>query len=69
MLDLKYVGECKKKVYTLALTNMEAESIFENMADRYIVCSNRESGYGRYDVMLEPVDKDGKVFVFEFKVI
>lgn len=139
VLDLKYVGERKKKIYTLELTNMEAESIFENMvkgwfggntevyynefinallndnvrkmntfmnkvalntfssfdsgnkpseqteperfyhgfvlgmlvnmADTYIVRSNRESGYGRYDVMLEPVDKDGKAFIFEFKVL
>ncbi len=139
VLDLKYVGERKRKVYTLTLTNMEAESIFEkmvkgwfggstetyynefinallhdnvrkmntfmnkvalntfssfdsgnkpseqteperfyhgfvlgmvvNMADTYIVRSNRESGYGRYDVMLEPVDKSGKAFIFEFKVL
>ena len=139
VLDLKYVGERKRKMYTLTLTNMEAESIFEkmvkgwfggstetyynefinallrdnvrkmntfmnkvalntfssfdsgnkpseqteperfyhgfvlgmvvNMADTYIVRSNRESGYGRYDVMLEPVDKDGKAFIFEFKVL
>ena len=36
---------------------------------RYIVRSNRESGFGRYDVMLEPVDPardDG--IVLEFKV-
>ncbi len=139
VLDLKYVGERKRKVYTLALTNMEAESIFENMvkgwfggstetyynefikallndnvrkmntfmnkvalntfssfdggnkpseqteperfyhgfvlgmvvnmADTYLVRSNRESGYGRYDVMLEPIDKSGKAFIFEFKVL
>lgn len=24
------------------------------LADRYLVTSNRESGFGRYDVMLEP---------------
>ena len=139
VLDLKYVGEHKRKVYNLTLTNMEADSIFENMvkgwfggstetyynefinallhdnvrkmntfmnkvalntfssfdsgnkpseqteperfyhgfvlgmvvnmADMYIVRSNRESGYGRYDVMLEPVDKNGKAFIFEFKVL
>ena len=145
VLDLKYVGERKRKMYTLTLTNMEAESIFEkmvkgwfggstetyynefinallrdnvrkmntfmnkvalntfssfdsgnkpseqteperfyhgfvlgmvvNMADTYIVRSNRERGqyepcsYGRYDVMLEPVDKSGKSFIFEFKVL
>lgn len=139
VLDLKYVGKRKRKVYTLTLTNMEAESIFENMvkgwfggntevyynefinallndnvrkmntfmnkvalntfssfdvgnkpskqteperfyhgfvlgmvvnmADTYIVRSNRESGYGHYDVMLEPVDRDDKAFIFEFKVL
>lgn len=40
-----------------------------NMADTYIVRLNRESGYGYYDIMLEPVDKSGKTFIFEFKVL
>jgi len=136
---LKDVGERKRKKYTLTLTNMEAESIFENMvkgwfggstetyynefihallkdnvrkmntfmnkvalntfssfdggnkpseqteperfyhgfvlgmvvnmAGTYLVRYNRESGYGRYDVMLEPVDRDKKAFIFEFKVL
>ncbi len=40
-----------------------------NLADRYRIRSNRESGFGRYDVMLEPFDRDGKAFIFEFKVL
>lgn len=40
-----------------------------NLADTYKVRSNRESGFGRYDVMLEPLDKNGKAFIFEFKVL
>lgn len=40
-----------------------------NLADRYKVRSNRESGYGRYDVMIEPLDKTQKAFIFEFKVL
>lgn len=40
-----------------------------NMADMYIVRSNRESGYGRYDVMLEPIDRGSNAFIFEFKVL
>ncbi len=40
-----------------------------SLADTYKVRSNRESGYGRYDVMLEPLDKKGKAFIFEFKVL
>ena len=30
--------------------------------------SNRESGFGRYDVMLEPRDKCDDAFIIEFKV-
>lgn len=40
-----------------------------DLADKYKVRSNRESGYGRYDVMLEPFDKKEKAFIFEFKVL
>lgn len=39
-----------------------------DLADRYRIRSNRESGYGRYDVMMEPLDKKDKAFIFEFKV-
>ena len=40
--------------------------------DNYILNSNRESGYGRYDIMLEPIDKTNEKYpgiVIEFKVI
>lgn len=40
-----------------------------NLTHRYKACSNRESGYGRYNVMIEPLDKTGKAFIFEFKVL
>lgn len=40
-----------------------------NLADRYKFRSNRESGYGRYDVLIEPLDKTEKAFIFEFKVL
>ncbi|MCM1256438.1 MAG: ATP-binding protein [Roseburia sp.] len=139
VVRVEYVGERMKGIYTLTLTNMEVEIMFENMvrgwfrdgvesyynefiralladnvrkmntfmnkvalntfssfdsgnkpssqaeperfyhgfvlgmvvnlADTYRVRSNRESGYGRYDVMIEPLDKSGKAFIFEFKVL
>ncbi len=40
-----------------------------SLSDRYEVRSNRESGYGRYDVMIEPKDRAQKAFIFEFKVM
>ena len=38
------------------------------LKDSYYVNSNRESGMGRYDIMLEPQDKSKNSFVIEFKV-
>ena len=139
VVTFKQVGKLQRKIYTLKLTNMEVESIFEdmvkgwfsgntevyynefiralltdnvrkmntfmnkvalhtfssfdsgnkpsddaeperfyhgfvlgmvvNLADTYKVRSNRESGYGRYDVMIEPLDKTGKAFIFVFIVL
>lgn len=37
-------------------------------AKNYVVKSNRESGYGRYDVVLEPKDKNDVAVIIEFKV-
>ena len=39
------------------------------LKDSYYVNSNRESGLGRYDIMLEPKDKDKNSFIMEFKVL
>ncbi len=38
------------------------------LADRYVVTSNRESGFGRYDVMLEPRTQEDDGIILEFKV-
>ena len=38
------------------------------LKDSYYVNSNRESGMGRYDIMLEPREKNGNAFILEFKV-
>ena len=139
VLNMESVGEFRKKVYTLSLTNIEVQCMFENMvkgwfegnagiyynefihsllndnvrkmntfmnkvalntfssfdsgrkpsnqaeperfyhgfvlgmvvelSGKYKVRSNRESGYGRYDVMITPLDRTEKAFIFEFKVL
>ncbi|MBP3609113.1 MAG: AAA family ATPase [Lachnospiraceae bacterium] len=38
------------------------------LQQEYIVTSNRESGFGRYDVMIEPKDKCKDAIILEFKV-
>ncbi len=38
------------------------------LAGRYRLTSNRESGFGRYDVMLVPCKKEDLAYVLEFKV-
>ena len=35
---------------------------------RYVITSNRESGFGRYDIMLEPKEKKDVAIILEFKV-
>ena len=35
---------------------------------RYNLISNRESGFGRYDVLLEPLNKEDNGIILEFKV-
>jgi len=39
-----------------------------DLADRYAITSNRESGFGRYDVMLEPLSDLDDAIILEFKV-
>ena len=139
VVKLERVGERKKKVYTLSLTNMEVASMFEDMVKgwfggstetaynnfikallindvdamnefmnkialhsfssfdiaknvsdddaperfyhgfvlglmveldgRFQITSNRESGFGRYDIMLVPKDRERDcAYIIEFKV-
>lgn len=38
------------------------------LSGRYAITSNRESGFGRYDVMLEPKNSEDDAIILEFKV-
>ena len=37
--------------------------------NHYYVKSNKESGFGRYDVVIEPKNKNNRGFILEFKVV
>ena len=40
-----------------------------DLQDRYVITSNRESGFGRYDVMIEPKKPEKQdAYILEFKV-
>ena len=39
-----------------------------DLAGRYVITSNRESGLGRYDVVLEPLSDTDNAIILEFKV-
>ncbi len=39
-----------------------------DLSEQYVVQSNRESGFGRYDVILEPLKKTDDAIILEFKV-
>ncbi len=55
-------GEPEKSYHGFVL------GLLVDLEDRYIVTSNRESGHGQYDVMLEPVKKEDNAYILEFKV-
>ena len=38
------------------------------LKDRYIITSNRESGFGRYDLVMEPRKEELPAIIIEFKV-
>ena len=38
------------------------------LSERYVITSNRESGFGRYDVMMEPKNETDSAIIIEFKV-
>lgn len=38
------------------------------LSGRYTITSNRESGFGRYDIMLEPREEADDAVILEFKV-
>lgn len=42
--------------------------LIADLSREYIITSNRESGFGRYDVMLEPKDPACDAMILEFKV-
>lgn len=39
-----------------------------DLKDRYRILSNRESGFGRYDVVLEPKNREDDGIILEFKI-
>ncbi len=39
------------------------------LQEKYVISSNRESGYGRYDVMLEPREAGADAIIIEFKSV
>ncbi len=42
--------------------------LIADLNDTHVVTSNRESGFGRYDVCIEPLDKTSDGIIIEFKV-
>lgn len=55
--------------FSLKYANRGDLGLIVDLGKEYEVLSNRESGYGRYDVMIVPKDvKQGEAFILEFKV-
>ena len=57
-----FVDNEPERVYHALVLGMMVQ-----LQSEYRITSNRESGYGRYDVMLHPLEPNLPAFVFEFK--
>ena len=80
--DAKILGKFLKKFVLNSMsyfdpTGAEPEKVYHafvlglllQLSDRYQVKSNRESGYGRYDIMLIPKNSSNSGIVIEFKKV
>lgn len=80
--DIKTFGKILKKfvlssVSYFDISGQESEKVYHAfvlgmliaLSDDYEVKSNRESGYGRYDVMIIPKDKNKIGIIMEFKKV
>lgn len=77
LLDFsKYFAEFIKKVTSYYdFADKEPERVYHalvlgmmvNLQSKYKITSNRESGYGRYDIMLHPLQENLPAYIFEFK--
>ena len=57
------VGRLLAEELAFDFVDLDAE-----LSDRYVITSNRESGFGRYDVMMEPKNGTDHAVIMEFKV-
>ena len=64
MVSMSYhdISKTEKPYHTLILGMMLY------LDNEYTVLSNDESGYGRSDLALEPIDKRNRGYIFEFKI-
>ena len=58
-----FAGEPEKVYHALVL------GMLVWLSGKYEIKSNRESGYGRYDIMLKPKDTSKQGIIFEFKKV
>lgn len=52
----------------MAMFRTEILGLIVTLRDRYRIVSNRESGRGRYDIAMYPLEKNQDAFLMEFKV-
>jgi hypothetical protein len=69
MLERFFSIEYKGKGEVFEGLNIWNEQKYRDLQGRYIITSNRESGFGRYDIMLEPQNDCDPAIIIEFKVI
>lgn len=74
----EYLNEISENIFSYFDTQQrEPEKFYHgfilgllvDLGNDYILTSNRESGKGRYDIVIEPKDRGKETFIIEFKVV
>ena len=66
--DIELARHLAPREELVKLTLAKHRGLLVDLQRDYVVTSNRESGFGRYDVMIEPREKGKNAYILEFKV-
>jgi len=77
LFKYNFIQFCQNSFSYFDVSGKESEKYYHafvlgmiiSLKNSYTIKSNRESGFGRYDIMMIPMDKSQRAIIFEFKKV
>jgi hypothetical protein len=77
LFKYNFIQFCQNSFSYFDVSGKESEKFYHafvlgmiiSLKNSYTIKSNRESGFGRYDIMMIPMDKSQRAIIFEFKKV